>query len=271
MGSFVPRLREQMVLVRLMSIAVSALILATAVPDTLEAMRRIDTLGWDYDLYRSATERWLGGGPFYEPYQLQGPYAIAHGDILYPPVAIWLFAPFTVLPSLLWWAVPAAIIVASVVRLRPGPLAWPLIALCLAWPPTLVKVAAGNPLIWVVAAMSVGVVIAGPAVFVLIKTSLAPFALWGINRRAWWLHLGALILMSLPFGAMWVDWATAIANSRGGGLIYSWQEAPTVLLPIAAWWGRRFTLRNPHSGEHRVADAREEHQRDRRPDPAPEH
>ena len=49
--------------------------------------------GKDVALYRDAASRWLAGGPFYEPRQLAGPYEVAHGDILYPPVGLWLFVP----------------------------------------------------------------------------------------------------------------------------------------------------------------------------------
>ena len=64
----------------------------------------------DVTLYRDAADRWLAGGPFYEPRQLAGPYEVAHGDILYPPVGLWLFAPAAILPEIpaliLWWGIP---------------------------------------------------------------------------------------------------------------------------------------------------------------------
>ncbi len=66
----------------------------------------MDGAAIDYRLYMDATERWLRGGPFYEPYQLAGPYTISAGDILYPPVALWLFVPLSFLPACMWWLVP---------------------------------------------------------------------------------------------------------------------------------------------------------------------
>jgi hypothetical protein len=90
------------------------------------------------------------------------------------------------------------------------------------------------------AAMALAVVggsrLAAP--FVLIKPSLAPFALFGVNRRSWWLGLGLLILLSLPFGALWADWVASVLNSRGGGVLYSALEIPMLLLPLIAWLGR---------------------------------
>lgn len=212
-----------------------------AIPDPLE-----QPLGVDVALYREAADRWLAGASFYEPRQLAGPYEIAHGDILYPPVGLWLFVPFAVLPDLLalvlWWAIPAAITVGAIWLMRTRPATWPLIALCLAWPTTPLKIWTGNPVIWSMAAMAVAVVWRGGAPFALLKPSLFPFALFGIRRRSWWLGLAVFVAMSVPFGAMWGDWLTTVLNARGGGILYSALEAPMLALPLAAWLGR--TRRN---------------------------
>ena len=204
-----------------------------AIPDPLE-----QPFGVDAALYQEAAARWLAGGPFYEPSQLAGPYEVAHGDILYPPVGLWLFVPFTVLPLVLWWVIPAALTSAAVWRLRPRPLAWPLIALCLAWPTTPLKIWTGNPVIWCVAAMAVATVWRGAAPFALLKPSLAPFALFGVRDRSWWLGLALFIAMGVPFGSMWLDWIATVLNSRGGGFLYSALEAPMLTLPLVAWLGR---------------------------------
>jgi hypothetical protein len=203
-------------------------------------------LGVDFDLYRDATNRWLGGGPFFEPYQLAGPYEIRAGDILYPPVALWLFAPFAAptgglgsLAAVAWWAIPLGITAGVVWNLRPQPWTWPLIALCVANPTTLLKIWTGNPVIWSMAAMALAVGVSrlfGP--FVLLKPSLAPFALFGVRRRSWWIGLAVLVVLSLPFGGLWADWVASVLNSRGGGLLYSTLEVPMLLLPLVAWLGR---------------------------------
>ena len=203
--------------------------------------------GIDFDLYRDATARWLHGGPFFEPYQVAGPYEIRAGDVLYPPVALWLFVPFAALSgaaatvaAIAWWTIPLAITAGTVRRLRPRPVAWPLIALCVANPTTLLKIWTGNPVIWSMAAMALAVVggSRSAAPFVLLKPSLAPFALFGVNRRSWWVGLGLLVLLSLPFGALWADWVASVVNSRGGGALYSALEIPMLLLPLVAWLGR---------------------------------
>jgi len=198
--------------------------------------------GVDATLYREVTLRWLHGGPFYDPRQLAGPYEIAAGDVLYPPFALVLFVPFAVLPiaigALLWWTIPIAITAWAVRTLRPRPEAWPLIALCIANPTTLLKTWTGNPVIWSMAALALGVIYAWPSVFVLVKPSLAPFALFGAWRRSWWVAAAALVLASVPFGGLWADWAASIVNSRGGGALYSALEIPMLLLPLVAWLGR---------------------------------
>ena len=207
--------------------------LVLVVPHPLE-----QPLGVDFVLYRDAAARWLAGGPYFEPYQLAGPYPIRAGDILYPPVALWLFVPFTVLPAVLWWAIPIGVTAWAVWRLRPTPAWWPLIALCVAWPTTLLKTWTGNPVIWSVTALSFGVIYWWPSVFVLLKPSLFPFALFGADRRAWWIALTVFVLMCLPFGAMWGEWVTSLMNSTGGGILYSTLEVPMLLIPLVAWLGR---------------------------------
>ena len=205
-------------------------------------------LGVDFDLYRGVADRWLAGGPYFEPYQLAGPYEIRAGDVLYPPVGLWLFVPFAVLSqppwsalAAAWWLIPLGVVVAAVVALKPRPLVWPLIALCAANPTTLLKIWTGNPVMWSMAAMALAVVGSSRAAapFVLLKPSLAPFALFGIRRRSWWAGALLLVALSLPFGSLWLDWVGSIANSRGGGVLYSSLEAPMLLLPLVAWVGRR--------------------------------
>jgi hypothetical protein len=209
------------------------LLFVLAIPDPLE-----QAVGIDFGLYRDVAARWLAGGPFYEPHQLAGPYLVAHGDILYPPVGLWLFVPFTVLPAFLWWAIPAALTVWAIARVRPRPAAWPLMALCLAWPTTPLKIWTGNPVIWAMAAMSVAIVYRWAAPFALLKPSLFPFAPFGIRERAWWIGLGVFLALCLPFGGLWVDWVASVVNSRGSGPLYSVLEAPMLLLPLVAWAGR---------------------------------
>jgi hypothetical protein len=225
-----------------LSLIACALIAMFLVVGVLDVAANSATLrsqvGVDYRLYMDAATRWLHGGPFYQFYQLAGPYQISAGDILYPPVALVLFVPFTFLPAILWWLGPAAALAVCLERLRPSRQAWLWIGVCALWPTTPLKTLTGNPVIWAAGAMALGVVYFWPSVLVLIKPSLFPFALFGARRRSWWLALGAFVLVCLPFGAMWLDWVRSVLNSQGGGLAYSALEIPILALPVVAWLGR---------------------------------
>lgn len=226
----------------LIAIAVGLFLVALATPGAIGTY-----LGNDYVLYMAAARRWLETGAFYQPWQA-APYPMAHGAVLYPPVALLLFAPFTLLPSVAWWLVPIALTGWSIWRLRPARWAWPFMAVCVLWPVTPLRYVNGNPVIWVAAFLALGCVYAGPAVLVLLKPTLLPFAFVGFRSPRWWLALAALALASIPFGGMWIDWYRAVANGQGsGGLLYSVQEAPILLLPLVAWLGRRHVQDDRHA------------------------
>lgn len=227
--------------VRWLLIAVTILLLVFPVVDLVKAALKPNWNGYggiDFQLYMDATRSWLAGGPFYHAYQLAGPYPIQNGDILYQPNALFLFVPFAVVPvvlsMVLWWAIPLGVTAWAVWRMRPPLIAWPFIAMCLAWPPFVARTVAGNPVMWAMAAVALGCLFRWPSVFALIKASLFPFALLGIRDRRWWLALAVLAIASLPFGTMWTDWVTVVLNSRNGGIAYSLQDVPILLLPIIA-------------------------------------
>ncbi len=214
---------------------------------------RTGAVGVDLHLYQSATRSWLDGDGFYHARQLAGPYhiegsdTVGGGDILYPPVILVLLVPFTILPEILWWIVPALAFGWALWRLHPARWAWPLLALGAALPWNIDVVIRGNPVIWVAAAFAVGCVIAGPAVLVLLKPSLFPFAFMGINQRGWWIFLGLFALACVPFGALWLDWGRALLNSDGS-LGYSVRDAQLLMIPLVAWLARRNTAGAPWSG-----------------------
>jgi hypothetical protein len=235
---------------RSLAIAASALILLLPVAFSLTVRQPLQQpFGVDYDLYRDVTARWLAGGPYFEARQLAGPYLILPGDVLYPPVALWLFVPFALLATpiaaLLWWTVPLGVTIAALIRLRPRPEWWPLIVLCAVWPTTLLKIWTGNPVMWTMGALALATVTRWPAVFVLLKPSLAPFALFGARDRSWWMAFAMFVVLSLPFLHLWDDWVATVVNSRGGGLLYSVLEVPMLALPLVAYLGRDRSAREP--------------------------
>lgn len=192
-------------------------------------------VGCDYRAVTDAARTWLTGGAFYPAYQLAGPYTPASlpSPIMYPPVALWLFAPFTVLPAWLWWVVPALAVGWALNRLRPAWWAWPVMALLWAYPRAPEAVMNGNPVIWAVAAVSVGVVVSGPAALALFKPTLIPFALVGIRSRGWWLVLALGIAAALPFAPLWPQYLQAIANLHAP-LPYLWHDYPLLAIPLVA-------------------------------------
>jgi hypothetical protein len=199
----------------------------------------------DYGIYMGALDRWQAGNGWYQDRQLHGPYPIELGDVLYPPVLIYLLFPFRYLGPWLWTIIPAAIIGWVVWRHRPGPWAWVAIALCLAWPYSPAKFVFGNPVIWATAAVALGTIWWWPAAFAVLKPTVIPFALIGMRDRRWWLVIALLGVASLPFLAdtliyprVLLDAQTNPIDGRGGPF-YSITEFPLLAIPILAWLGRR--------------------------------
>ena len=200
---------------------------------------RPESPGVDFHQYLDHTRRWLDGGSLFLDRQLHGPYTIQAGDSLYPPTILYLTVPFVLgLPELVWWVVPLAIIAAAVLRHHPAPWTWPIIAAMLATPRSIEIVLYGNPVLWVTAALDAGTVAGWPSVGVLLKPSLGVLALWGIRRRSWWYALAAMIVLALPFGALWLVWGRVLLDSNGS-LAYSLPDLLLVLVPVVAWIGRR--------------------------------
>jgi hypothetical protein len=124
-------------------------------------------------------------------------------------------------------------------------------ALCL-WGPVQIHFVSGNPDLWITMFLALSTVHPAFASFVFIKPSVAFFGLWRVRSRAWWYGFVPLSVMSLLLLPLWFDWLRVVLNSRGtGGLLYSWQEMPLLLIPMIAWLARpggRYDLerRVPH-------------------------
>ena len=191
-------------------------------------------IGIDADIYFKAAGTWLADGQWYLPRQLAGPYGILYGDVLYPPTLLYLLLPFGVLPHVLWWAIPVGAIGLGLAALRPPRWSWWLLVLCLAWPLSVEQLVKGNPVLWVMAIETVCLARGWPLTLVLLKPSLAPFALVGIRRRSWWLLLAAMLLATLPFLGLALRYPQVVLDSRGGGLLYSVRDIPLLLLPLVA-------------------------------------
>jgi hypothetical protein len=219
-----------------LALSVTAIAFAAFVelPILLEVIR--PKLGDDFRFYREIGERWLSGGPVYIPHQLAGPYSVTlQLDNLYPPFALVLFVPFVWLPSFLWWVIPIGIATYVIWSFRPTWWALMLVALLLAWPKTISAVLWGNFDMWMVAFVAAGLRWRWPAAFLAIKPSLAFFGIVGVRDRRFWALGIALIVISIPLLG---DYLTAMRN-LSIPLDYSLGSIPTLLIPLAAWLGRR--------------------------------
>lgn len=197
-------------------------------------------IGMDYRVYMDQTRSWLAGDGFYRERQLHGPYPIEHGDALYPPVILYLTVPSSYLPAVLWWLVPLGIIGWSLYRKPPSPLGWLILLALFIYPRTWAILIHGNPSLWVMAAL-----ISGWYAFALIKPTFIPFALLGVRERRWWVLVGIGLLAAIPFGAMWLDYISALKGAQTSNLGYLWGELPialgVVLLRSPGLMGRRST------------------------------
>ena len=201
--------------------------------------RRSDfALGSDFAVYVEAARRWMSGNGFYLARQLQGPYPLQVGDVLYPPTTLWVFVPFTVLPAALWWTVALGVLGYVVWTWRPAIWTWPVMAAGLAYGMTPLMYLRGSPVIMVAALVAAGLRWGWPGALVLLKPSVLPFALAGIRSRGYWLTVALLGLLTLPLMSMIPDWIRVMVDGQGGGLLYSINDVPLLTVPVVAWLGR---------------------------------
>lgn len=199
----------------------------------------------DIGHYLDATRRWLDSGTPYLAHEVQGPYpAYSPLTFLHPPVALYLFAPFLVLPVVLFWVVPLGVVGALVASWRPHWLTWPLLALALCTDGFRNAVVTGNTDMWMAAAVAAGLAYAWPAAIAVIKPTFIPIALLALRRRRGWLALAFLAVISVPLGQLWLDWIAVVRNGPGGPG-YSLPNYLWVAAPGLAWLARSDRARHP--------------------------
>lgn len=207
----------------------------------------------DLNGYVEGARRFIAVGTPYLPEQLSGAWQLQPDSFIHPPIAVLLFLPFIVLPAVLWWAIPIGLTAWSVLRLRPAPWSWPVMAACLLWPRTAGILIAGNTDMWVAGAAGVALASGVPtSVLIVMKPSYVPLALLGANRREWWFAAAAVAVVCLLFSPLWLQYVTVL-----GGVtlepLYSLYNAPYVAVPLVAWLAspRRPALRRWITGQHR--------------------
>lgn len=199
----------------------------------------------DEAFYRAAAQHWLDTGQFYLPNQLEGPYhVVLSRDVLYPPIALVLFVPLTLVPPIAWWVVPIAVIVYTTAQLRPAAWTWPLLGLVLLWPRSQGAVLWGNSDLWVAALVSAGMLWGWPAALIALKPTFLPLALVGVRHRSWWIAVAFLSGLTIPLLPLWADYFRVIRDSDVPWT-YSLLNTPLVLFPLVAWMGRTRPHRSP--------------------------
>lgn len=198
-------------------------------------------IGVDFHQYLDHVARWQATGQLYLPRQLAGPTTVMDGDPLYPPTILYLLLPFTVLPEWLWWVIPLPIIAWTLIRLRPAPWTWAILAIAALWPRTPALIFYGNPGMWMVALICLALWRPWAGPLILLKPSLAPFALLGFGRRSWFVALALVVASAIPFGSLWLDYLTVLQNSHVP-LTYSLLDLPLTLAPLIAFLGRTTNL-----------------------------
>jgi len=195
-------------------------------------------IGIDAGYYRAVGRRFIEEGVYYLPHQLSGPYDVTlMADVLYPPSALLLFVPLSLLPIALWWLVPIVLTGYAAWKWRP---AWWGVAAMLAllsWPRAHAAFLFGNTDMWAMAGVAAALMWRWPAVFLILKPTFAPLALIGITDRRWWITLAALVFLSVPMLPLWRDYLVAMGN-LGIGYDYSLSSLPLLAVPIVAWASR---------------------------------
>lgn len=196
-------------------------------------------LGWDFTHYLEGTRLWLATGSPYTPASVAGPYPANSTTMpfLHPPIALPLFAPFLVLPAIVWWAVPIAVLAYALCRWRPAGAWWYAALACIVYPRTIEIALVGNSDMWVSAGVAAGLLIGWPALLVVIKPYALPLALGGMRHRSFWIGAVIVVGVSLLFGSLWLDWIAVVRHTAGSGG-YLLHGIPLLLLPVAAWAGR---------------------------------
>jgi hypothetical protein len=197
-------------------------------------------VGVDRGIYLEAATRWVGGGFWYYPEQVAGPYTIIQGHVLYPPTALVWLVPAAYLPDALWWGVPICVVAGIVWHHRPAIWAWPVLGLCLSTFWSVEIIASGNPGLWIAMFAAIGTLWRPAFALVLLKPSLGPLALLGVRSRGWWVLVGATVLVSVAMLPMWNDYIHVVLNGRGPLAVawYSIRDVPLVSVPLIAWVAR---------------------------------
>ena len=241
----------------LVSTTVLVAVAGTAAYAYLAAMALAgDSLGIDLRFVLVLGQRWIDTGTMYLPYQLSGPYPVNPPSVdqvpgLYPPAAGPVFAALTLVPfpllAVAWFAVPVAIVIATLREWRPAVVSWPILIALTAWPTSAVIIVCGGTTMWAAVLVALALRgVRGPVALLLLKPTLLPFAIIGVRSRSFWLTAAAIAVVTLL--GPWRDYVTVVQNAEG--LDYAAWSVPIMLAPFVAWVAKRTAPRGKADRAH---------------------
>jgi hypothetical protein len=195
-------------------------------------------LGYDASFFALLGRNFLDTGQPYFPAQFAGPYPAEGAVNLYPPLILYLFVPFAVLPRALWWVIPLTAFGWHLWDCRPAAWTWPLMAFILGLVPTVAALLYGGTVMWSVAFIVVGLRFPAAGALLFAKPTDAVVAILFARRRSFWFGLGLVAVAALPFGTLWLDYLTAMGNVTGTSPLRNITGLPILALPVLAWVGR---------------------------------
>lgn len=195
-------------------------------------------IGYDPDLFAMFGRRFVTTGEAYFPIQFGEPYRAEGVTNIYPPLAMYLFVPLAYVPIALWWIIPGAVFAWHLWDCRPAPWTWPVMAFLLGLFPTVSGLIYGSSTMWAVALICIGLRHPAAMAALAFKPVDAFLAVLYVRRRSFWLGLGVVALLAIPFGDLWVEWWRAITNIDGGTPLRNITGVPLLLIPVVAWLGR---------------------------------
>jgi hypothetical protein len=87
---------------------------------------------------------------------------------------------------------------------------------------------------WAAAGLAFGTRFGWPAIFALLKPTLAPFALMGARTSGWWAAAAVLGVTTVLLLPAWLDYATVVRNFGESSLLYSVGNVPLMAIPLIA-------------------------------------
>jgi hypothetical protein len=165
-------------------------------------------------------------------------------DNVYPPTAIPLFVFGAVAPAVLWWAVPIAVTVAALYRMRPPLWAWVAILVLLMWPRSIGGYLYGNTTMWTTAGLAAGLTWGWPVVVLAIKTTVWPWGLLALRHESARIAAVVVVGLSVTFQwRLWMDYVTVMTSTTSP--LAPWAllgDVPPMLIPVVAWGFREWKI-----------------------------